>query len=135
MLKLFSKSLAEFEAAASCRKAKKEGESMGKNTFELIYEEVKKIPRGKVATYGQIATNIGNRRWSQVVGFALHSNPDPKTIPCHRVVNRFGETSGSFAFGGGDRQRELLESEGVEFTLDGKVNMGKFMWDGLYKEE
>ncbi len=112
-----------------------EGESMGKNTFELIYEEVRKIPKGRVATYGQIATNIGNRRWSQVVGFALHSNPDPKTIPCHRVVNRFGEISGSFAFGGGDRQRELLEAEGVEFTAEGKVDMEKCMWNGLYEEE
>jgi len=100
---------------------------------ELIYEEVRKIPKGMVATYGQIATNIGNRRWSQVVGFALHSNPDPKTIPCHRVVNRFGEISGSFAFGGGDRQRELLEAEGVEFTVEGKVNMEKCMWNGLHR--
>ena len=66
---------------------------MEKNTFQLIYEQVRKIPKGKVATYGQIAANVGNRRLSQVVGFALHSNPDPEMIPCHRVVNRFGETS------------------------------------------
>ena len=59
--------------------------------FELIYNAVKKIPRGKVATYGQIALLAGNPRWSRVVGYALHVNPDPQNIPCYRVVNRFGE--------------------------------------------
>lgn len=103
---------------------------MSENIFELIYEKVKKIPKGKVATYGQIALYVGNPRLSQVVGFALHSNPDPKTIPCHRVVNRFGETADAFKFGGGDKQRELLEAEGVEFLSDGRVNMEKCIWNG-----
>ena len=58
------------------------------NTFEKIYEQVKRIPRGKVATYGQIALLAVNPRWSRVVGYALHSNPDPDTIPCHRVVTK-----------------------------------------------
>lgn len=103
---------------------------MSKGVFQLVYEQVKRIPKGKVATYGQIASYIGNRHFSQVVGFALHSNPDPEHIPCHRVVNRFGELSAAFAFGGADRQRELLEQEGVIFTNDGKVNMEKCLWDG-----
>ena len=60
------------------------------NTFHKIYEQVKKIPEGKVATYGQIALMAGNPRWSRVVGYALHSNPEPGVIPCHRVVNRKG---------------------------------------------
>ncbi len=101
------------------------------DTFARIYEQVRKIPKGKVATYGMIASMAGNSRWSQVVGFALHSNPDPKTIPCHRVVNRFGETAPAFKFGGADSQREKLESEGVEFLPDGKVNMAKCLWNGL----
>ena len=70
------------------------------NTFDLIYEAVKKIPYGKVATYGQIAAIAGNPRWSRVVGYALHVNPDPDSIPCFRVVNRMGEPSSAFAFGG-----------------------------------
>lgn len=57
-----------------------------KTTFELIYDVVRKIPRGCVATYGQIATLAGNPRWSRVVGYALHVNPEPGVIPCHRVV-------------------------------------------------
>lgn len=97
------------------------------SVFEKIYEVVRKIPRGKVLTYGAVAALAGNPRWSRVVGYALHVNPDPSTIPCHRVVNRFGECSGSFAFGGENRQRELLESEGIVFE-NGKVNLKKYHW-------
>lgn len=93
----------------------------------MIYEVVKQIPYGMVATYGQIAELAGNRQWARVVGYALHANPDPEHIPCFRVVNRFGETSKAFAFGGEDRQRTLLEMEGVKFT-DGKVNLEKYQW-------
>ncbi len=100
------------------------------NTFDKIYEQVRRIPRGKVATYGQIALLAGNPHWSQIVGYALHTNPEPGVIPCHRVVNRFGKTAAAFAFGGGDRQRELLEGEGVEFRPDGTVDLAQFLWDG-----
>ena len=96
------------------------------NTFEKIYEAVKNIPKGKVATYGQIAVLSGNPRWSRVVGYALHNNPTPGVIPCHRVVDRFGRVASAFRFGGGDTQRRILESEGVEFLTDGSVNMQKF---------
>lgn len=98
-----------------------------KNTFERIYEIVTQIPYGQVATYGQIAALAGNKRLSRVVGYALHVNPDPDHIPCYRVVNRLGEVSSAFAFGGGNRQIELLMAEGVEF-VDGKVNMKKYQW-------
>lgn len=98
------------------------------NTFERIYEVVKQIPYGKVATYGQVATLAGNPHWSRVVGYALHSNPDPEGIPCYRVVNRFGELTPAFAFGGINRQQELLESEGIEVT-EGKVDLSKYKWD------
>lgn len=95
------------------------------NTFEKIYEVVKNIPKGKVATYGQVARLAGNPRWSRVVGYALHVNPDPSTIPCHRVVNREGKVAEAFAFGGGEVQRQLLETEGVVFETNGRVDLKK----------
>ena len=104
------------------------GPKVNKSTFELIYDVVKQIPKGKVATYGQVASLAGNKRWSRVVGYALHSNPDPETIPCHRVVNRLGEVSKAFAFGGENRQITLLQNEGVGF-VDGKVVMEKHQWN------
>ena len=102
---------------------------MMKNSFELIYDVVRRIPRGKVATYGQVAMLAGNPRWSRVVGYALHVNPDPAHIPCYRVVNRLGEPSRAFAFGGINEQILLLQEDGVEF-IDGKVDLSKYLWDG-----
>lgn len=101
---------------------------MGQSTFEKIYEVVKQIPYGQVATYGQVAAIAGNRRWARVVGYALHVNPDPEHIPCYRVVNREGRVSEAFAFGGGNRQVELLKAEGVEF-VDGCVDMKRYQWE------
>lgn len=100
------------------------------NTFEKIYEVVKKIPHGKVATYGQVAAYAGNPRWSRVVGYALHVNPYPGQIPCHRVVNRFGEVSSAFAFGGENMQIHLLKEEGVRFTADNRVDLSRYLWEG-----
>lgn len=102
---------------------------MSDNTFTKIYEVVKRIPRGKVCTYGQIALLVGNPRLSRVVGYALHVNPEPGVIPCHRVVNRNGEVSRAFAFGGENMQIQLLEDEGVEFVA-GKVPLDRYMWFG-----
>ena len=98
-----------------------------KNTYELIYEVVRQIPRGKVATYGQVAALAGNKRWARVVGYALHVNPDPEGIPCYRVVNREGRVSEAFAFGGGNRQIELLEADGIPCP-DGYVDLKTFQW-------
>lgn len=100
------------------------------NTFTRIYDIVRQIPRGFVTTYGQIALLLGNPRMSRVVGYALHVNPEPGIIPCHRVVNRFGGLSSAFAFGGDNQQRILLEGEGVAFLEDGRVDMKKHMWYG-----
>lgn len=100
------------------------------NTFERIYEVVKRIPKGKVATYGMVATMAGNPRWSQIVGYALHVNPDTSAIPCHRVVNRFGNTAKAFAFGGEDMQRKLLEAEGVQFVNENTVDLKLCLWNG-----
>ncbi len=95
-----------------------------------IYEAVRKIPKGKVATYGQIAELAGDKKMARAVGNALHKNPQPGVIPCHRVVNAKGELSGEFAFGGLGAQAKLLESEGVQ-VRDGKVDLRKY---GIYGE-
>lgn len=97
------------------------------NTFQKIYEVVKKIPVGKVASYGQVALAAGNPRWSRVVGYALHVNPEPGVIPCHRVVRKDGRLADSFAFGGANVQRDLLLSEGVDFLDEETVDMEKSM--------
>ena len=101
------------------------------NSYERIYAVVRQIPYGRVATYGQIAALAGNPRWSRVVGYALHVNPDPAHIPCFRVVNRFGEVSSAFAFGGENEQIALLQREGVRFLPDGRVDLAHFCWDGV----
>jgi len=90
-----------------------------------IYEAVKKIPKGKVATYADVAEMAGDRKMARAVGNALHKNPDPSTIPCHRVVNSKGELAGEYAFGGAWKQAQILESEGVE-VAEGKVNLEKY---------
>lgn len=96
------------------------------SVFEKIYRVVKQIPYGKVATYGQVAMMAGNPRWARVVGYALHNNPDPKNIPCYRVVNREGRVAPAFAFGGENVQRELLEKEGIVFENDGHIDLEKY---------
>lgn len=90
-----------------------------------IYDAVRKIPFGKVATYGQVAELAGNPKMSRAVGNALHKNPEPGVIPCHRVVNSKGQLAGAFAFGGEEVQARLLESEGVVVT-DGYVDLKKY---------
>ena len=90
-----------------------------------IYEAVKRIPKGCVASYKEVAEMAGNAKMSRAVGNALHKNPDPKHIPCHRVVNSKGELAPGFAFGGEDEQRKRLEKEGVE-VKDGKVDLRKY---------
>lgn len=92
---------------------------------EKIYAAVRLIPRGKVATYSQIAALVGNCNLRRYVGNALHKNPSNSVTPCHRVVNAKGFCSGSFAFGGSDIQQEKLEAEGVLF-VDGHVDMERF---------
>lgn len=90
-----------------------------------IYEAVKKIPRGNVATYGQVAELAGNKKMARAVGNALHKNPDPEHIPCYRVVNAKGELAGAFAFGGAGIQAGLLEADGIE-VIDGKVDLERY---------
>ena len=102
---------------------------MEKSSFELIYDVVKRIPYGRVASYGQIAALAGNKKWARVVGYALHANPDPDHIPCYRVVNKEGRVSKAFAFGGENQQIRLLKAEGVSFIDQEHVDMEHFQWD------
>ncbi len=98
-------------------------------TFERIYDVVCRIPKGRVATYGQVARLAGNPRLARVVGYALHANPLPMVIPCHRVVNREGRVTAAFAFGGGEQHRALLEAEGIVFEADGHIDLGIYGWE------
>lgn len=95
--------------------------------YAAFYDTVKKIPQGKVATYGQLAKICGLRS-PRLVGYLLHQNPDPKNIPCHRVVNRDGRLAKNFAFGGVDGQADKLNTEGV-IVNDSKVDLEKYLWE------
>lgn len=99
------------------------------NFFEKIYEIVQRIPKGKVATYGQIAKLAGNPRASRAVGYALHVNPMPGVIPCYRVVNRQGRVAPGFAFGGPEEQAKLLAQEKVTCSKEGYVDLKKYLWN------
>lgn len=98
------------------------------NFFEKVYEVVRKIPQGKVATYGQIAEILGTKD-SRKIGWALHANQDQET-PCHRVVSRVGALAPNFAFEGEKEQRRRLEAEGVSFMGD-RVDLEKNLWNPL----
>lgn len=95
-----------------------------------IYEAVKRIPKGKVASYSLVAAMAGNPRMCRAVGNALHHNPDPENIPCYRVVNAKGELSGAFAFGGVDEQERRLAADGIP-VINGKVDLEKY---GYYEK-
>ncbi len=95
-----------------------------------IYEAVKRIPKGKVASYSQVAAMAGNPRMCRAVGNALHHNPDPENIPCYRVVNAKGELSGAFAFGGADEQERRLAADGIP-VINRKVDLEKY---GYYEK-
>ena len=94
--------------------------------FEEVYAAVRRIPRGRVATYGQIARMIGRPRAARAVGYAL--NAAPPDVPCHRVVNRRGGLSAAFSPCGRETHRLLLEMEGVAFRPDGTVDLETCLW-------
>lgn len=99
--------------------------TLTRSASSKIYEAVRKIPRGRVATYGQVAAMAGNPRMSRAVGNALHKNPDPEGIPCYRVVNSQGKLADAFAFGGAGIQKRRLEADGIE-VKDNKVDLAKY---------
>lgn len=101
-------------------------------TYAAVYKAVKKIPRGRVATYGQIAALAGMPRAARQVGYALRATPDNVKIPWHRVVNAQGRVSmrlKDWQSGGDDLQKILLEAEGVEFDETGKMNLKRYRWE------
>ena len=93
-----------------------------------VYEAVKLIPKGNVATYGQIAELAGYPRAARAVGNALHRNPDETNVPCHRVVNADGLLAKSFGFGGALEQRRRLMAEGV-YVMDLSVDLADYCID------
>ena len=95
---------------------------------EAVYEVVRQIPPGYVASYGQVARMVGRPRHARFVGYALHANPEPGVIPCHRVVFKDGSICSGFAFGGADVQRALLEAEGVGFVDETHVDLTRHQW-------
>jgi len=97
---------------------------------EQVFAQVRRIPEGKVSTYGQIAFLAGRPRAARIVGQTLHRNPEPIVTPCHRVVFRDGSLAPGFAFGGPTVQRQLLENERVPFLPDGRVDLARCGWDG-----
>ena len=108
---------------------------MSSPLYERIYALVRRIPEGKAATYGQIAFLLGLPRGARTVGFAMAACRDP-SVPCHRVVNRFGGTTPAFdPPGGSGVQRMMLESEGVCFDGEGRVDLNVCGWDGENTEE
>ena len=102
---------------------------MASELYERIYALVRRIPEGKAATYGQIAFLLGMPCGARIVGFAMAACRDP-SVPCHRVVNRFGGTCPAFDVWEKDTQRKLLLAEGVHFDENGRVNLSLSGWDG-----
>jgi methylated-DNA-protein-cysteine methyltransferase-like protein len=99
------------------------------NTFDIVYAIVKEIPAGKVATYGQIAAMVGSGLPARIVGYALHGLPDGTSIPWHRVINSKGKISYAVSRHDHDSlQQNLLEHEGIKFTMDGFIDLDKYLW-------
>jgi methylated-DNA-protein-cysteine methyltransferase-like protein len=103
--------------------------SQKRNTFEIIYAVIKKIPNGKVATYGQIAAIVGTGLPARIVGYALHGLPEGTEIPWHRVINSQGKISYAATRNEYDSlQQRILEQEGIQFSPDGKIDLSKYRW-------
>ena len=93
---------------------------------EKVFAFLLTIPKGKVATYGQIARHLGDPHLARAVGNILHQNPDPSQYPCHRVVGSRGQVAEHYAFGGAAAQRKRLEAEGIVFEPGGRIDLKKY---------
>ena len=100
---------------------------MSGQVFTAFCDIVRQIPAGKVATYGQVARLAGMPRRARTVGYAMAACRDP-SVPCHRVLDRFGGTKACFDRLAPGTQRALLEAEGVSFTGDGRVDLNACLW-------
>ena len=102
---------------------------VGSDSYRRIYDVVQRIPRGRVATYGQVAALAGLPRQARLVGYAMHALPNGTGVPWHRVINAYGRVSPRSDGGaGGERQRVLLEAEGVRFDAAGRVSLARHRW-------
>jgi len=108
-------------------KDKNAEENIKDNFFEKVYDICRQIPKGKVATYGQIAFMLGSPRSARQVGWAMRSCPY-KDVPCHRVLNRFGKLCINDSFGHQEIQKQLLEEEGIEVNFEYIVDLDKYLW-------
>ncbi|UJH90537.1 MGMT family protein [Antarcticibacterium sp. 1MA-6-2] len=99
------------------------------NFFEKVYEVVKKIPAGRVTSYGAIARYLGSTGSSRMVGWALNNSHRIESVPAQRVVNRFGMLTGKHHFGGTTAMQQMLESEGVEIRENQVQDFEKIFWD------
>ena len=97
-------------------------------TYQLIYATVRQIPKGRVATYGQIAELAGLPRQARLVGYAMHALPERTTVPWHRVVNAQGKISLRSESGGDTTQKLRLQREGVRFSDRGVIEMSRYRW-------
>lgn len=103
---------------------------MAEGFFERVYDVVRQIPEGRVATYGQVAALVGEPGKARFVGFAMHASPGMAGgVPCHRVVFKDGGLAPGYAFGGAEAQRSMLEGEGVMFLPDGRVDLRRCQWE------
>lgn len=100
-----------------------------------VYDFLLMVPFGKVITYGQIATYLGNKNLARAVGNILHCNLDGDKYPCYKVVNSKGKLAESFAFGGLNGQKERLNKEGIE-VINYQVDLEKYQWklDLIFKK-
>jgi len=98
------------------------------NAFDLIYQVVREIPRGRVTSYGAIAAYLGMKGGARMVGWAMNASHGLSDVPAHRVVNRNGVLTGKNFFGG-DRMQELLQSEGIRVLNDQIIRFEDHFWD------
>jgi O-6-methylguanine DNA methyltransferase len=103
----------------------------GPTPFETrVYDFVRLIPRGRVATYGDVARALGTKAF-QAVGMALAKNPFAPAVPCHRVVRADGDVGGFNGHASGSepmRKARILQAEGVEIGTSGKIDLSRFAW-------
>jgi methylated-DNA-protein-cysteine methyltransferase-like protein len=104
------------------------GHTSGAEFTRAVYALVGRIPYGRVTTYGHLARALGSVRGARMVGWALHAPPPELDLPCHRVVNRYGELSGGWHFGHPDVMRKLLTDEGVPFIAEYRVDLERSLW-------
>ncbi len=101
---------------------------MEPNFFERVYDLARKIPYGKVTSYGAIAKALGTGRSARMVGWAMNASHNIEDIPAHRVVNRKGLLTGKHHFDGTNLMQQLLESEGIRVVDNQIVNMEEHFW-------